>query len=147
MTTNLATADDLAGLCRRPALDEAHKVMDQLEPRDLTGCEAVALLTLLRSVQERAARIPKTGAIPLRLELLPTADVAAGAAAAEMGFAGSRSSSAAVSASGLARWVSPKGRSVGSAFARAHSTRSASASGRFGTACRMPARRSKESAR
>jgi len=72
MTTNLATADDLAGLCRRPALDEAHKVMDQLEPRDLTGCEAVALLTLLRSVQERAARIPKTGAIPLRLELLPT---------------------------------------------------------------------------
>jgi hypothetical protein len=28
-------------------------IVDELEPRDLTGCEAVALLTLLRSVQER----------------------------------------------------------------------------------------------
>jgi hypothetical protein len=56
-----ATVDDLAQLCAELARDEVVEIMDETKPADLTACEMVALLRILRPPLERkraAARQP-----------------------------------------------------------------------------------------
>jgi hypothetical protein len=53
MTITDPTVDDLAQLCAAMARDEACEIMQEIKPRDLTACEIVALLTVLRPARER----------------------------------------------------------------------------------------------
>jgi hypothetical protein len=48
MTTTDPTVDDLAQICAALACDEACELMDEIYVDDLTACEIVALLTVLR---------------------------------------------------------------------------------------------------
>jgi hypothetical protein len=50
------TVDDLAGLCAALALDEVCEIMNEVKIDDLTACEIVALLTILRPVRVRLAQ-------------------------------------------------------------------------------------------
>jgi hypothetical protein len=53
MTTTDPTVDDLAQLCAALARDEACEIMEEIYVDDLTACEMVALLTVLRPARER----------------------------------------------------------------------------------------------
>jgi hypothetical protein len=56
MTTTEPTVDDLAQLCFALACDEACEIMggeDHIVMEDLTACEMVALLTVVRPAWER----------------------------------------------------------------------------------------------
>jgi hypothetical protein len=53
MTTADPTVDDLAELCVALARDEACEIMEEIYVDDLTACEIVALLTILRPARER----------------------------------------------------------------------------------------------
>ena len=53
MTITDPTVDDLAELCAALAREEACEIMEEIKPRDLTACEIVALLTILRPARER----------------------------------------------------------------------------------------------
>jgi hypothetical protein len=53
MTATDPTVDDLAQLCAALARDEACEIMKEIKPGDLTACEIVALLTILRPARER----------------------------------------------------------------------------------------------
>ena len=45
--------DDLAQLCAALARDEVCEIMEEIKPDDLTACEMVALLAVLRPARER----------------------------------------------------------------------------------------------
>jgi hypothetical protein len=47
------TVDQLAELCARDASYEVGELLHELGPADLTGCEKIAMLTILRPVLER----------------------------------------------------------------------------------------------
>ena len=53
-----ATVDDLAQLCAELARDEVVEIMDETKPADLTACEMVALLRILRPPLERKRAAP-----------------------------------------------------------------------------------------
>jgi hypothetical protein len=53
MTITDPTVDDLAELCAALARDEVCEIMEEIYVDDLTGCEMVAMLTILRPVRER----------------------------------------------------------------------------------------------
>jgi len=53
MTITDPTVDDLAELCAAMACDEACEIMEEIKTNDLTACEMVALLTILRPARER----------------------------------------------------------------------------------------------
>jgi hypothetical protein len=65
-TTNV---DDLAELCAVLARDEASEIMREVPMDDLTACEIVALLTILRPARERT-RLRQRQAAPV-LTLVP----------------------------------------------------------------------------
>jgi hypothetical protein len=61
MTITDPTVDDLAQLCFELACNEVREIMGEVKPGDMTACEIVALLTILRPAFERkraAARQP-----------------------------------------------------------------------------------------
>jgi hypothetical protein len=69
MTTIDPTVDDLAQLCAALARDEAIEIMrKEVTMDDLTACEMVALLTIVRSARERK-RLAKRQPAPV-LELV-----------------------------------------------------------------------------
>ena len=53
MRKTTPTVDDLAELCAALARDEVFEIMEEIYVDDLTACEMVALLTVLRPVRER----------------------------------------------------------------------------------------------
>ncbi len=53
MTVVNPTVDELAQLCAALARDEACEIMEEIYVDDLTACEIVALLTVLRPARER----------------------------------------------------------------------------------------------
>lgn len=53
MTITDPTVDDLAERCAALARDEVREIMGEIKPDDLTACEIVALLTILRPARER----------------------------------------------------------------------------------------------
>jgi len=53
MSATNPTVDDLAQLCAALAREEACEIMEEIKPRDLTACEIIALLTILRPARER----------------------------------------------------------------------------------------------
>jgi hypothetical protein len=61
------TVDDLAQLCAALARDEACEILEEITPADLTACEMVALLTVLRPVRERCATAQRQPAAVLKL--------------------------------------------------------------------------------
>jgi hypothetical protein len=68
--TNARSVDDLAQLCVALALDEVNEIMageDHITPADLTACEMVALLTVLRPGWERKRLAQKQPAPVLKL--------------------------------------------------------------------------------
>jgi hypothetical protein len=67
MTITDPTVDDLAQLCATLAIDEACEIMNEIKVTDLTACEIVALLTVLRPARERLAAARKPLAPVLEL--------------------------------------------------------------------------------
>jgi hypothetical protein len=67
MTITDPTVDDLAQNCFALARDEVCEIMEVIKPRDLTGCEIVALLTILRPARERRAAAQRQPAPVLEL--------------------------------------------------------------------------------
>jgi hypothetical protein len=70
MTITDPTVDDLAQLCFALARDEVDEIMggdDHITPADLTACEMVALLTVLRPAWERKRAAERQ---PVSLELV-----------------------------------------------------------------------------
>jgi hypothetical protein len=63
--------DDLAELCAALAREEACEIMEEIEPRDLTACEIVALLTVLRPARERKRLAQRQPAPVLELVAQP----------------------------------------------------------------------------
>jgi hypothetical protein len=53
MTITDPTVDDLAQICAALARYEVREIMVDIKPDDLTACEIVALLTLMRPARER----------------------------------------------------------------------------------------------
>jgi hypothetical protein len=58
MTITDPTVDDLAELCAELAREEVREIMEEIKPDDLTACEIVAMLTVLRPARERRRRQP-----------------------------------------------------------------------------------------
>jgi hypothetical protein len=52
-TTDDDDFDDVAQICYDLAREEVRTIMGEVKERDLTGCEMVALLTVLRPAWER----------------------------------------------------------------------------------------------
>jgi Mg/Co/Ni transporter MgtE len=52
MTITDPTVDDFAQLCAALACDEVCEIMEEINTNDLTACEMVALLTILRPARE-----------------------------------------------------------------------------------------------
>jgi hypothetical protein len=67
MTATDPTVDDLAQVCAELAREEACEIMEEIKPRDLTACEIVALLTILRPVRERKRLAERQPAAVLKL--------------------------------------------------------------------------------
>jgi hypothetical protein len=61
------TVDDVAQLCAALARDEAREIMEEIKPRDLTACEIVALLTIIRPAWERKQAEQRNPAPVLKL--------------------------------------------------------------------------------
>jgi hypothetical protein len=53
MTITDPTVDDLAQLCFELARHEVREIFEEIKPADMTACEMVALLTILRPARER----------------------------------------------------------------------------------------------
>jgi hypothetical protein len=53
MTITDPTVDDLAQLCAALARHEVREIFEEIKPADMTACEMVALLTILRPARER----------------------------------------------------------------------------------------------
>jgi hypothetical protein len=51
--TTAPSVDELAQLCVALARDEVREIMKEVKPADLTACEMVALLTVLRPALAR----------------------------------------------------------------------------------------------
>jgi hypothetical protein len=66
MTT--ASIDQLAGVLRPQAEWEVNDLLGNLHPADLTMCEIVALLAILRAANERTLGVPP----PAQLTLIPS---------------------------------------------------------------------------
>ena len=64
MTITDPIVDDLAQLCFALARDEACEILEAIKPADLTTCEMVALLTVLRPARERK-RLAQTQQAPV----------------------------------------------------------------------------------
>jgi hypothetical protein len=60
VTITNPTVDDLAGILLPAARAELKQQLDSIHPSDLTACEVVALLTLLRPVRERVSVVADT---------------------------------------------------------------------------------------
>jgi hypothetical protein len=68
MPNTTPTVDDLAQLCAALARDEVCEIMEkEITIDDLTACEVVALLTVLRPVRERRAAAQRQPAPVLTL--------------------------------------------------------------------------------
>jgi hypothetical protein len=67
MSTTDPTVDDLAQLCAELAREEACEIMEEIKPHDLTACEIVALLTILRPARERRAAAQRQSAAVVEL--------------------------------------------------------------------------------
>jgi hypothetical protein len=65
MTT--PSVDDLAALCASLARDEVRDIMEEIFVDDLTACEMVALLTILRQAREQEALAERQPAAVLEL--------------------------------------------------------------------------------
>jgi hypothetical protein len=53
MPKTTPTVDDLAELCAALACDEVQEIMEEIFVDDLTACEMLALLAVLRPARER----------------------------------------------------------------------------------------------
>jgi hypothetical protein len=67
MTITDPTVDDLAELCAALACDEVCEIMEEIKTNDLTACEMVALLTVLRPARERVRLARRQPAAVLKL--------------------------------------------------------------------------------
>jgi hypothetical protein len=66
-TGPMTTVDDLAQPCVALAQDEACEIMNEIHVDDLTACEMVALLTVLRPARERVRLAKRQPAAVLKL--------------------------------------------------------------------------------
>jgi hypothetical protein len=71
MTITDPTVDDFAQLCAALACDEVCEIMEEINTNDLTACEMVALLTILRPARERRAAAQRQPAPVLELVAQP----------------------------------------------------------------------------
>jgi hypothetical protein len=67
MTITGPTVDDLAELCVALAHDEVWEIFQEICPDDMTACEIVAMLTILRPARERRAATQRQPAPVLTL--------------------------------------------------------------------------------
>jgi hypothetical protein len=67
MTSASQSLDDLAQLCATLASDEVCEILNEVYMDDLTACEMVAFLTVLRPVRERRAAAQRQPAPVLEL--------------------------------------------------------------------------------
>jgi hypothetical protein len=67
MTITDPTVDDLAELCAALARAEVWEIFQEICPDDMTACEIVALLTVLRPARERRAATRRQPAPVLKL--------------------------------------------------------------------------------
>jgi hypothetical protein len=61
------TVDDLAQICAALARDEVFEILKEVKPADLTACEMVALLTIIRPAWERKQAEQRNPAPVLKL--------------------------------------------------------------------------------
>jgi hypothetical protein len=61
-----ASIDELAGVLRPKVTLEVHDLIENLHPSDLTMCELVGMLAILRAANERTLGVPP----PAKLALL-----------------------------------------------------------------------------
>jgi hypothetical protein len=66
MTITDPSVDDLASPCLPLARREVCRILDGVEPDDLTACEMVALLAVLRPAYERVQTV-EAQPVPLKL--------------------------------------------------------------------------------
>jgi len=72
------TVDDLAKLCAALARDEACEIMEEIYVDDMTACEIVALLAILRLARERKRLAERQPAAVLKLVRSDTRDESLG---------------------------------------------------------------------
>ncbi|MDT5052958.1 MAG: hypothetical protein QOF66_1324 [Mycobacterium sp.] len=65
------SVDSITQLCAALAREEACEIMEEIKPRDLTACEMVALLTILRPARERK-RLAQRQPAPVLQLISPT---------------------------------------------------------------------------
>jgi hypothetical protein len=77
MTITEPTVDDLAQLCFALAIEEAYEIMggeDHITLDDMTACELVAMLTIIRPAWERRRLAQRQPAPVLKLVRGPSGD-------------------------------------------------------------------------
>jgi hypothetical protein len=67
MTSASPSVDELAPLCTALACNEVCEIMEEIKTSDLTACEIVALLTVLRPAWERRQARQRNPASVLQL--------------------------------------------------------------------------------
>jgi hypothetical protein len=67
MTASTPTVDDLASICINAARAEVVDIMNEIEQRDLTAVETLAMFAVLRPARERVWARQQPPTPPLRL--------------------------------------------------------------------------------